>query len=223
MSKLWAATAAAACLWAGQASAVTTFNDRMVFASHGQGTTAFLTLDNLGETRPTPFSIGPLEITGATPTSAYYFSGPQAGHPGSYGDVNGSAWLQMRLDWSNWVTWTSASSFQLIGFDLRPYFDSTGLDDAGETIFYETDTGENGAFTLPDSNTSVFLGLMFNAPVHSVTFSSGHDFDNAASWFGVDNVHIFQSATAVPEPASLALLIGGLGIVGVAARRRNAA
>lgn len=235
MSKLWAATAAVACLWAGQASAVTTFNDRMAFASHGAGATSFLTLDSLaadlGDAHTMPVSIGPLDITADWSTSAYYFAGIHAAHPGVRGDVNGSAWIQMRLDIGSWVTWSSASGFQLIGFDMRPYFndndDGSISSDAGETIYYETDTGENGAFQLSSTNTSTFLGLMFNAPVHSITFSSLDIYNgttgNGSSWFGVDNLHVFQSAAAVPEPASVAMLLAGLGAVGLAARRRKQA
>lgn len=234
MSKLWAATAAAACLWAGQASAVTTFNDRMTFASHGQGSTAFLTLNDLqatlGDEHTMPISVGPLTITGDQPDSAYYFAGIHAAHPGVRGDVDGSAWMQMRLDLGSWVTWSSASGFQLIGFDMRPYYnvndDGSITHDLGETIFYETDTGENGSFKLSDSNTSSFIGLMFNTQVHSITFSSLDFYNtpngNGSSWFGVDNLHVFASAAPVPEPTSLAMLLAGLGTVGLLARRRRA-
>lgn len=230
MSKLSAAIAAAALFYAGHASAVTTFNDRMAFAAQGQGAMSFLTLDNIGldDAVPLPFNIGPLQINGATEgdpnwTSAYYFAGIHAGHPGVHGDVNGSAWMQMRLSPESWVTWSSASSFQMIGFDLRTYFDDTGNLDAGETVFFETDTGENGAFTLSSLNEASFLGLKFNAPVHSITFSSLDNVNyNYATWFGVDNLQTFQTA-AVPEPASLAMLLGGLGAIGMVARRRKAA
>lgn len=234
MSKLWAATAAVACLWAGQASAVTTFNDRMTFASHGAGATAFLSLNDLqatlGDEHTMPISVGPLEITADSPTSAYYFAGIHAAHPGVRGDVDGSAWMQMRLDFHSWVTWSSASGFQLIGFDMRPYYNENDngsiSSDFSETIYYETDTGENGSFKLSDSNTSSFLGLMFNAPVHSITFSSldllNTDNGNGSSWFGVDNLHVFATAAPVPEPASLAMLLAGLGTVGLLARRRRA-
>ena len=65
MSKLSAAIAAAALFYVGQASAVTTFTDRMAFAAQGQGAMSFLTLDNIGldDAVPLPFSIGPLPAT----------------------------------------------------------------------------------------------------------------------------------------------------------------
>lgn len=221
MRKIWVSAATAACLLSGQASAVIVTNDHGEFASQGRGTMHFLTLDDLGDTRPLPLAVGPLEVTGSYPTAAYYFSGPQAGHPGEYGDVNGSAWMQMRFYSDTWVTWRSADSFQLIGFDMRPYFDEMGNIDAGETVYYEADTGENGAFTLPTTNDAAFLGLIFTAPVHAVTFSMSIDIDNHATWFGVDNLHLYQTAAAVPEPTSLAMLLCGLGAVGVAASRRK--
>ncbi|PZP33490.1 MAG: hypothetical protein DI603_07890 [Roseateles depolymerans] len=110
----------------------------------------------------------------------------------------------------------------MIGFDLRSYFDRWGSNNAGETVLYWTDTGESGSFTLPTTNTIGFLGLAFDAPVTSLSFRIPA-MRNGHTWFGIDNLQTYASVTAVPEPTTLAMLLGGLGAVGVAARRRKPA
>ena len=144
--------------------------------------------------------------------------------------MNGSSFIQVRL--SNYtdgfiniisgpLTINNDAGFQMIGFDLRSYFDSWGSNNAGETVLYWTDTGESGSFKLPATNSPAFLGLVFDAPVTAISFSIGADHGNGFTWFGIDNLQTYSAVSAVPEPASVALLLAGLGGVGLAARRRR--
>ncbi|WP_229257440.1 PEPxxWA-CTERM sorting domain-containing protein [Duganella callida] len=81
--------------------------------------------------------------------------------------------------------------------------------DGSHTFF--TDVRFNGDV----ANERKFFGLFFDKPVTSITFSSivpddGLFFDN-----------IRYTVAAVPEPETWAMLAAGLGLVGVAGRRRR--
>lgn len=221
MNKFLAA-AAAALLAAAQASATTVLNSRDTFDALGRGSAFFTDLDNQGSTAPLPFGFGPLTFSGSFGTAFYWASDWHENAPGVNGNVDGTAWVQMRLNTFNGaVTISSSAGFQALGFDLRPYFDASGNADGGETVLFSTDTGESGSFRLPTTNAVAFLGLVFDAPVQSVSFGIGNDHVNGFTWFGVDNLQTYASVSAVPEPASVALLLAGLGSVGMAARRRR--
>ncbi len=79
----------------------------------------------------------------------------------------------------------------------------------------------NGTTTLAANTTDVnqptwtHATFTFSGPASSIVFSSSAGIATGAG-FAIDNV------TAVPEPTSLALLAAALGVVGVAARRRQA-
>lgn len=52
-------------------------------------------------------------------------------------------------------------------------------------------------------------------------YSRQHDFGTATSGYGLQTTFDFSPASAVPEPATWAMMIGGFGIVGMAMRRRR--
>ncbi len=229
MTKLLA-VAAATLLLCGQALAGTTYTDRASFNAVGTGTSFFSDLEGGGDTFYLPFYVGPLNFEGLQGGAASYIPGGNPDLPaGEVGNVNGSSFIQVRL--SNYqsfpvsvisgpLTINNDAGFQMIGFDLRTYFDSWGSNNAGETVLYWTNTGESGSFKLPTTNDVAFLGLAFDAPVTSLSFRIPAT-RNGHTWFGIDNLQTYASVSAVPEPASVALLLAGLGTVGVAARRRR--
>lgn len=232
MNKLLA-VAAATLVLSAPALALTTYSDRTAFNAVGAGTAFSTDFENLGDSSRVPFSVGPIDFSGNPYSSpGIYYSTAEAATltPNMAGSVDGSAFIQVRL--SNYhdgpvsfvtgpLTLSSTAGFQMIGFDMRPLFDEWGSGNPGEKVLYWTDTGESGTFALPSTNTVSFLGLSFDTTVHSISFRlpatrMGH------TWFGIDNLQTFGAVSAVPEPSGLALLLGGLGAVGFAARRRQA-
>ncbi len=96
-------------------------------------------------------------------------------------------------------------------------FDNVGFALAGGTTF---DLVVNGltlipGITLPNGNTAYTLSGIGIKSL-AFTFTPGLD---TAKQFRLDGV----STPAVPEPASWAMLIAGMGVVGMAMRRRKAA
>lgn len=213
----------AALLLSGAASATTLFTDRVAFDAAGSGTGFYTDLNDLGSTRPLPFAFGPVGFSGTFGTAMYWGSEWSQNIAGVNGNVDGTAWIQMRLNTFNGpVTLTGATEFQLLGFDVRAYFDNVGVSDGGESISYVANTGESGTFVLPSTNTAAFVGIAFDAPVTSVSFGIGADHVNGFTWFGADNLQLWATAAPVPEPGSWGLMMGGMGLLAAAMRRRIA-
>lgn len=203
------ATSAAA-LSASAAGAATIYTNRGTFDAAGSGATYFQNFDSVTTFQDTPFTFGPITATGA-------IRAQPAGTAGTNGNVNGTGWVQFRLDVPATGTLTSTTAFRLLGFDYRAY-----QGDEGELIRYLTNTGDTGTFSLPTTATAGFIGFGFNAAVTSVTFSAVTGGSDASSYFGIDNLRGYAGANAVvPEPASWAMMIGGVGLVGGAMRRRR--
>jgi PEP-CTERM motif len=107
------------------------------------------------------------------------------------------------------TTFGTADGVQSVGFD-SPF---NGGFDALVTF------GDNSAqlFALTVGNTNSFFGLTSDKLIKSIAFGPGGQRTNSVS-FVLDNLTI---GNAVPEPATWAMMILGLGMVGAAARRRR--
>lgn len=203
---------------AGAAHGATVYSDRASFNAAGAGPGVYTDLNYGGIDAPAPFTRGPLTVDG----SATYWT---YGTAGLYGAVNGTAWVQARLDtWGSEMTVSSTGGFRAIGFDLRSYFDGFG-GDLGETVSFVANTGESGVFVTPPTADIGFVGLLFSSAVTSVVFAATDGGGNDFTWFGIDDVQFWQNAAppGVPEPASWAMLIAGFGLVGAAIRSRRSA
>lgn len=137
---------------------------------------------------------------GSTP----YLSVPQTGGAGS-----------ATLDWSA-AFGTAIKSFSFYWGSIDTY-NSLDLLDAGGQSFYTLAGGSippaNGDQSAPYTNRRVFFAL---APGEAV---SGLRFNSSGIAYEVDSIAI---ESAVPEPSTWALLVGGFAMVGYAARRRAA-
>jgi hypothetical protein len=79
-----------------------------------------------------------------------------------------------------------------------------------------------GALAIPNQVGSLsypysgFYSLAFSG-ISKVTLSA-----NAGDWIVLDNVTVGPAVAAIPEPESYAMLLAGLGCMGLIARRRKA-
>jgi hypothetical protein len=98
--------------------------------------------------------------------------------------------------------------------------DVTGVLAGGGTVYQsfliDKSTGANGSLNF----TSYAFSSGFNNLV-SVRFSSSGSDDPDYNGFSVDNINA-TAVTAVPEAETYAMLLAGLGMMGVVARRRKA-
>jgi hypothetical protein len=79
-------------------------------------------------------------------------------------------------------------------------------------------SGAVQTFYVPAGATTLYLGL-----TDACGYSGGPScFSDNAGAFSVTTQGVTSTLPAVPEPANTALLLGGLGAIGIAARRRRA-
>lgn len=124
---------------------------------------------------------------------------------GELGVAQGLDWLDWRINSAEAITFTFQNQVTLIGWDM----DDANL--LGTNKFgLGVDAGPVASLSLDSHDSStVFTGKSF-------TFSHKGD-----AYF-IDRL-TFASVTAVPEPSSVAMVLAGLGVAGLIARRRKAA
>ncbi|WP_295998162.1 PEP-CTERM sorting domain-containing protein [Rugamonas sp.] len=146
-------------------------------------------------------------------------AGPKNQHMYPGGDDDGDWWLTTSND-GDGLTFSKFGQ-KIVGTggffftsDMGGYSEPgfsvlvTGVDSTGATLSYE----------VKNSQVNSFLGFVSTASMVSLTVSSIHS-DADYVWPTVDNFEL--SVAAVPEPSTYAMLLGGLGLLGVAARRRK--
>jgi hypothetical protein len=89
--------------------------------------------------------------------------------------------------------------------------DVAGQYTGGSVVLTAVD-GTAYTYNLNGATTGSFLGFVSDAPLLSVTLGT----DGGGYWPTANNVIV-----AVPEPATYGMLLAGMGLVGVAARRRR--
>ncbi|WP_371874453.1 PEP-CTERM sorting domain-containing protein [Duganella rivi] len=164
--------------------------------------------------------IGPLSRT----AGAYGYSvSSSPNSPVLYGaGPTGDAWLSTNnaRDAITFNNFTGGSIAGAGGY----FFGSNiagGFTSATELILKATDsTGATLTYSLANPGTSSFLGFVSTGLITSLSVSVTQP-GSGFIWPTVNNLNL--SVSAVPEPETYGMMLAGLGMLGLAARRRNGA
>lgn len=176
-----------------------------------------------------PLDVGPgsgetvvFDFNGAAPTPGYSYAGGTiftTSVKGVAAAPAGDTTPFLAIEGGQTATFTFASalkSFSIYIGSVDAYnsfrFAGPGYD-SGTVSASVLPGGDNGGQTGGDTNRRFFFTFGAGESVKTVTLAS------SSNSFELDNIAV----TAVPEPAIWGLLVGGLGLIGVARRRRRRA
>ncbi len=94
----------------------------------------------------------------------------------------------------------------------------SGLFAPGDVTLTATDASGTVTRTITGATMSSFLGFISDGPITQITLASVQPTTGGFLWPSVDNLVL---AAAVPEPGTYAMMLAGLGVFGVMARRRR--
>jgi len=115
----------------------------------------------------------------------------------------------------------SGQSFDLLSLDIRGWYGFGTLPLTVTFTGYKANaTVSQSVLVSPSTFSTVsFTGFTNLTSVKFGGLKDGDSLSSRAAYVAVDNINI----TPVPEPETIAMLLAGLGVVGVAARRRKRA
>jgi len=88
----------------------------------------------------------------------------------------------------------------------------------GDVFLTATDASGTVTQTITGATMTSFLGFVSDGPITQVTLAAVQPTIGGFLWPSADNLVL---AAAVPEPGTYALLLAGIGVCGVMARRRR--
>lgn len=123
-------------------------------------------------------------------------------------DVNGDATFSGSM--STTAPFSLSYNFSVLDFRINDTVDGVMYDAANSTIAIET---QGFLFSAKDGSSSFELTFYPDGNYYSDYLVAGHDTVGNSGYF------VFNEVSAVPEPANAALLLVGLGALGLRARR----
>jgi len=131
------------------------------------------------------------------------------------------------IDYGSDTFQVAANAVFVINETFGNYFPVSGSEGPGTPLTPPT----NGNFDDPqygysasfrDSARAVSITFAHTAAAGVLTFQYPNSQSAPDEAFGIDNLVVMTNAAAIPEPSTYALMLGGLGVVGWAVRRRKA-
>lgn len=110
---------------------------------------------------------------------------------------------------------TDGALFDLTSLDLAEVFNDVSGGQVGFT--FVTDLGTSAASVNLDNVAGLQTAVLNRTGLRSVAITG---LSTTNGWLQIDNVTVDQTVAAVPEPATWAMMLGGFGLIGAAARRR---
>ena len=210
------ALSAAAILCAAQASQATITSTTSATTFANATASGPKGVDNFTNLTINTFLTGPLSRTagvynysataGSAAADAFYVL-PNAGNPA----------LSMNVATDPMIFTLTGASATAIGGN---FFGSNNVGEvAGGTLTIVARDMNNNTLSsnfVLSSSTANFIGFLSDAPLLSLTVTAVQPANPSSLWASVDNLTIAQ----VPEPVSAVLMLGGLGIFGLANLRR---
>jgi hypothetical protein len=195
------ALAAALTVGAGAQAAITVYTNQTDFVNNVYAP-GYDTFDDL--------SVGPYPETLNRSAGIYDYQAYSATGLWGAGGPGGDYWLSNN-DQRNPIVFSGfTNGAQAFGGYFFPS-DVLGQYTSGSVILTAID-GTAYTYNLAGATTGSFLGFVSDTPLLAVTLGT----DGGEYWPTANNVIV-----AVPEPATYGMLLAGMGLIGVAARRRR--
>ena len=154
----------------------------------------------------------PCALTDISPTAQAckgFFGGQYLSGNAADIAVAQEALLDLGFTWDGDLAALTAGGYNLSGLGGQTVIDFPGLLSGITYIGVHVGTGNNGAY--PGVQSTAFYRFDAGAGLDTLTLNLSASSD----------VILYNSAPAVPEPETYALMLGGLGLVGFIARRRR--
>jgi hypothetical protein len=211
--------AATSAVLAGNASAQTYTTSKSAFLA---GAGSLTTLDFNDQVVPASFNTPGTSYTYKGVTFGVDIAGPN-GNGNSVGltpyastyNLDGSQFVAFDLSQGATTTLAFSNPTTSIGFDLRGFADGRSEVISIFDIYGNLITSQS--VLNPGSGDISFAGFFGSQSISKLTIKNT---GNSNDYFGFDNL-LTSSVAAVPEPASWAMMILGMGAVGGALRRRQ--
>jgi hypothetical protein len=108
-----------------------------------------------------------------------------------------------------------AVALDIVSFETDPGEPSTAAGPGTLTVSFADASSAQFLIEGNPTGTPVFFGITANQSITGIRWTEPLEFDGYTEETGIDNIRV----AAVPEPASLAMLLLGLGVLGLRLRR----